>query len=731
MVKNYYKILGVNRGASDEDIKKAYRKLALKFHPDKNKELGAEEKFKEIAEAYEVLSDNSKKQKYDNSHRRNSTPNHNYAWSFSFTPSDPFDLFKNFFNGHDPFSEAFHDSLFASFHLHHHHNSIFDRDPFFAKAADFTDSSRSSRTRRTNFTTTTSTNNGSEGVTTETSYKTGDGGTVHITKTVIGSDGSVSREFRFRSQSSTRPSPAAGSLMADNFKRQQSEPDPPKPPTILESSSPTINVTNASSPGSSSISNVKNVSSTTPSLSSLVTNETNNPATISGICKKDSDEKKSFTSLINTSSSTLMSSSSGIVPQSKSMTTKTFSVNNEQDDHEQLLQKIKSQAISISDDVENQRSTKNGAKDGFNIEAKHETLTASGSNDFSSMPGHDVTDKSSARKYSEPVIKAEKVDRKKSAPVLSNDLKFNQQDFDSFSSKLDLKVNKNGQESKVEHPKETYKNDMFISVKKPQESHPEKTAIEKSNNHGMTKSLKKSTSEAPRKRSVIDEALSFIEEEEKNINKVIGDELRESEKKHATQNHETIIESPTEIQSNEADTPKHQYKSSLDFQLPANTFYQTSLPTQTQTNIAAQTDDNISLNSSPLEFCITRGKKIESNNSNPSSKYTLNNANNKPKIRPSLSSKPPSSRNRKDHQKNKSGAGGVVSLSQCPLCGRQFEKSVIEGHAAQCKGLYDNEKGTCDPSRVTCHTCGQIFGQENFLQHSKLCRCSREREVAV
>ena len=115
MVKNYYKILGVNRGASDEDIKKAYRKLALKYHPDKNKELGAEEKFKEIAEAYEVLSDNSKKQKYDNSHRRNSTPNHNYAWSFSFTPSDPFDLFKNFFNGHDPFSEAFPDSLFASF----------------------------------------------------------------------------------------------------------------------------------------------------------------------------------------------------------------------------------------------------------------------------------------------------------------------------------------------------------------------------------------------------------------------------------------------------------------------------------------------------------------------------------------------------------------------------------------------------------------------------------------
>jgi len=245
----------------------------------------------------------------------------------------------------------------------------------------------------------------------------------------------------------------------------------------------------------------------------------------------------------------------------------------------------------------------------------------------------------------------------------------------------------------------------------------------------MTNSSKKSTSEAPRKRSVIDEALSFIEEEEKNINKVINDDLIEAEKNPIALNQKTITESPTENPSNEVDTPMQQYKSSLDFQLPANTFYQTSLPTQT--NIAAQNDDNISVNSSPLEFCITRGKKIESSNSNPSSKYTLNNANNKPKIRPSLSSKPPSSRSRKENQKTKSAAGGVVSLSQCPLCGRQFEKSVIESHASQCKGLYDSEKGTCDPSRVTCHTCGQIFGQENFLQHSKLCRCSREREVAV
>merc|ERR1712170_317154 len=65
MGKDYYKILGVARGASDDEIKKAYRKLALKYHPDKNQTAGAEEKFKEIGEAYDVLSDPKKKQVYD------------------------------------------------------------------------------------------------------------------------------------------------------------------------------------------------------------------------------------------------------------------------------------------------------------------------------------------------------------------------------------------------------------------------------------------------------------------------------------------------------------------------------------------------------------------------------------------------------------------------------------------------------------------------------------------
>lgn len=65
MGKDYYSVLGIQKGASDDGIKKAYRKQALRYHPDKNKSPDAEEKFKEIAEAYDVLSDPKKKDIYD------------------------------------------------------------------------------------------------------------------------------------------------------------------------------------------------------------------------------------------------------------------------------------------------------------------------------------------------------------------------------------------------------------------------------------------------------------------------------------------------------------------------------------------------------------------------------------------------------------------------------------------------------------------------------------------
>lgn len=63
--RDYYQVLGVSRSASDEEIKRAFRKLAMEYHPDRNKDLSAGERFKEINEAYQVLSDSRKRSNYD------------------------------------------------------------------------------------------------------------------------------------------------------------------------------------------------------------------------------------------------------------------------------------------------------------------------------------------------------------------------------------------------------------------------------------------------------------------------------------------------------------------------------------------------------------------------------------------------------------------------------------------------------------------------------------------
>ena len=99
--KDYYEVLGVSKTATSDEIRKAYKKLAIKWHPDKNPDnkTAAEEKFKEISEAYSVLSDPKRKQEYDSG-----------GVSFQNVDFDDVDPFKMF------------DSFFKSFHKHHHNN---------------------------------------------------------------------------------------------------------------------------------------------------------------------------------------------------------------------------------------------------------------------------------------------------------------------------------------------------------------------------------------------------------------------------------------------------------------------------------------------------------------------------------------------------------------------------------------------------------------------------------
>jgi molecular chaperone DnaJ len=132
--RDYYEILGVKRDSSDSELKSAYRKLALKWHPDRNKETGAEAKFKEINEAYEVLSNKEKRAKYDQFGHAAFDPSSGFGgfggaggerrgpFTYSYSTgggfedlfrgsgnfSDPFDIFESFFGGSgNPFGGSY------------------------------------------------------------------------------------------------------------------------------------------------------------------------------------------------------------------------------------------------------------------------------------------------------------------------------------------------------------------------------------------------------------------------------------------------------------------------------------------------------------------------------------------------------------------------------------------------------------------------------------------------
>ena len=126
--RDYYEVLGINKTATEAEIKSAYRKAALKYHPDRNKEKDAEAKFKEINEAYQVLSDKQKRQTYDQFGHSAFDPSsgmgggagpfsgfdfscfssggQGFSWSSTgggnaagFDFSDPFEIFEQFFGG--------------------------------------------------------------------------------------------------------------------------------------------------------------------------------------------------------------------------------------------------------------------------------------------------------------------------------------------------------------------------------------------------------------------------------------------------------------------------------------------------------------------------------------------------------------------------------------------------------------------------------------------------------
>lgn len=96
-VKDYYKILDIDNSASVDEIRKSYKIMALKWHPDKNKDKNTIDKFIEISEAYQILSDPLKKSQYDNLKNKRNNMNNMFDGG-EFNIQDPFEIFNSFFS---------------------------------------------------------------------------------------------------------------------------------------------------------------------------------------------------------------------------------------------------------------------------------------------------------------------------------------------------------------------------------------------------------------------------------------------------------------------------------------------------------------------------------------------------------------------------------------------------------------------------------------------------------
>ncbi|THD25381.1 DnaJ (Hsp40) subfamily B member 9 [Fasciola hepatica] len=140
--RDYYDVLGVSKTANIQEIRRAYRKLAKLYHPDKNKGPNATEKFVEINEAYEVLSDEGKRKRYDEFGFDGPKQQGFHGHSADFDMSDFF-RGEGFTFGHGfPFSDMFDDFDFSD----HHHGSSFSSQ-FTQRTSSHSSSSSSHGTR--------------------------------------------------------------------------------------------------------------------------------------------------------------------------------------------------------------------------------------------------------------------------------------------------------------------------------------------------------------------------------------------------------------------------------------------------------------------------------------------------------------------------------------------------------------------------------------------------------